>query len=226
MVSRWIERDEKRKGNEKRKKEKRNSPCQDVEYAREVYWLHGSLAPWLAGSLAPWLYSSLARRLPLRSSLTQNLSQKVFKGEGNPAVAIIIVALKDVGHALEADAALDEQIEADGAARRGADDEAAIVAAHGAAGLGGVDAEQHIDEAVAEAVAKGHQRLLVLGQRDVARAVRVESVKERAPGREEGPEAAELRVGDRAAAVRVEHADHHAHRVWVEGRPVAIDERR
>ena len=58
----------------------------------------------------------------------------------------------------------------------------------------------------------------------MAAAVRVEAVEEAPPCGEKSPQAAEFVEIDRAAAVGVEHADHHLHRVCVEGGVVAVDE--
>jgi hypothetical protein len=80
-------------------------------------------------------------------------------------VAVVVVLLEDVGHALEADAGL-------------------YVATPV---IGGV---QQLDELRREAVAKGDEGVGELVVRDAARVVGVEAVEEVAPGREEAPEAA------------------------------------
>lgn len=44
--------------------------------------------------------------------LLENFCQKVLETQGDVAVAVVIVLLEDIGHALERDAALNEQVEA------------------------------------------------------------------------------------------------------------------
>lgn len=141
--------------------------------------------------------------------LLQNLAQEVLKTQRNISIPIIVIPLKHVRHALQRDARLDEEVKAHDAL-------AALV----------VGAEEQLDELRAEAVAEGDEGVGELGQGDVAAAVDVEAVKEGAPRGEEGPEAAELLEANGAAAVRVEHADHHADGLDVEGGPVAVDEGR
>jgi len=141
--------------------------------------------------------------------LSNDLRQEILKRQGDKAIAIIVVLLKHVRHALQADAALHEQVEADGAL-------AALV----------VGAKQCVDELRAQPVPERNQRVRVLVDADIAAAVGVEAVEERAPRREEAPEAAELFKADCPGAVCVEHADHHLHGVGVEGGPVTVYERR
>ena len=140
--------------------------------------------------------------------LLQDLGQEVLETEGDVAVTIIVVLLKDVGHALEADAGLHEEVKAHDAL-------AALV----------VGRKEQLDEAVAEAVAEGDEGVAELVEADVAALVRVEAVEQRPPRGQKRPQPAELGEADRPAAVAVEHSDHHAHRVRVKGRPVAVDER-
>lgn len=139
--------------------------------------------------------------------LLENLGQKVLEAEGDVPVAVVVVLLEHVRHALEGDAGLDEEVEAHNAL-------VALV----------VGMEEQLDKLGAEAVAEGDEGVVELGEGDVAAAVGVEAVKQGAPRGQEGPEAAELLEADGAAAVGVEHADHHADRVRVEGGPVAVDE--
>lgn len=158
----------------------------------------------------PEYHATPENRQPSDSpQLAQNLRQEVLEAKGDIAVTVVVVAFKYVGHALEADAGLDEQVEAHDAL-------VALV----------VGAEEDLDEAFAQAVAEGDERVAELVQADVAGPVRVKAVEERPPRGQEGPQAAELLEADRAAAVAVEHADHHAHRLRVERRPVAVDQRR
>lgn len=151
--------------------------------------------------------SSQPRRGPSSLELPQDLGQEVLEAEGDVAVAVVVVLLEDVGHALEADAGLDEEVEA----------EDALVALV-------VGLEEQLDEALREAVAEGDEGVVELVEGDVAALVGVEAVEQGAPRGQEGPQPAELVEADRAAAVAVEHPDHHAHRVRVEGGPVPVDE--
>lgn len=150
--------------------------------------------------------------LPSRSislELLQDLRQKVLEAEGNVPIPIVVVLLEDVRHALQRDAGLDEQVEA----------QLALVALV-------VGLEQQLDEAVRQTIAEGDEGVGELVALDVARVVRVEAVEQGAPAGEERPQPAELVEADGARAVAVEHPYHHAHRVRVEGRPVAVDKRR
>jgi hypothetical protein len=110
------------------------------------------------------------------------------------AIAVIVVLLKHIRHPLQADAALHEHIEADGAV-------AALV----------IDLEHLPHEGLAQAVPEGYQRVRVLGQADVPAVVGVESIEQAAPRSQEPPQPAEFVEPDRPAAVRVEHPDHHLH---------------
>lgn len=96
--------------------------------------------------------------------LLQNLTQEILKAEGNKAISIIVVFLKDICHALERNTRLHEQIEAHDAL-------AALI----------VRTEQQVDKLRAESVAKGDEGICEFGQRDVAAAVDVEAVEEGAP---------------------------------------------
>lgn len=141
--------------------------------------------------------------------LLQDLGQEVLEAKGDVAVAVVVVLLEDVRHALEGDAGLDEEVEA----------QLALVALV-------VGLEEQLDEAVREAVAEGDEGVGELVALNVAGAVRVEAVEEGAPAGEERPEAAELLETNGAGPVAIKHPDHHAYGVGVEGRPVAVDERR
>lgn len=141
--------------------------------------------------------------------LPQDLGQEVLEAEGDVAVAVVVVLLEDVGHALEADAGLHKKVEA----------EDALVALV-------VGLEEQLDEALRQAVAEGDEGVVELVELDVAALVGVEAVEQGAPRRQERPQPAELLEPDRPAAVAVEHPDHHAHRVRVEGGPVPVDEGR
>jgi len=85
-------------------------------------------------------------------------------------------------------------------------------------------AKQQLHKRRTQPVPERHERVLELPETDIPAAVHVETVEEAAPRGEEAPEAAELVEVDGAAAVRVEHADHHFDRVVVEGGVVAVDE--
>lgn len=141
--------------------------------------------------------------------LLEDLDEEVLEAEGDVAVAVLVVLLEDVGHALEGDAGLDEEVEAH-------DPFAALV----------VGAEEQVDEALAEAVPEGDQSITELVGADVAAAVGVEAVEERPPRRQERPQPAELLEPDRTRPVAVEHPDHHPHRLRVERRPVPVHQRR
>jgi hypothetical protein len=139
--------------------------------------------------------------------LLQDLGQEILKAEGDVPVPVIVVLFEHIRHALEGDTSLDEQIKAHDAL-------AALI----------VGAEDELHETGGETVAEGDEGVAELVEGDVSGAIGVEAVEEGAPGGEEGPEAAELGEADCAGAVRVEHADHHADGLGVEGGPVAVDE--
>jgi hypothetical protein len=149
--------------------------------------------------------SPCPRRPKQLLKLLQNLRQKVLKAQRNIPIPIIIILLEHIRHPLEANTRLHEQIEA-----------------HDALVPLVVRPEQQVDEPVAEAVPKRHERVAELVEADVAAVVGVEAVEEGAPRGQEGPEPAELVEADGPAAVRVEHAYHHAQRVGVERGPVAV----
>lgn len=139
--------------------------------------------------------------------LLQNLTQEIFEAEGNKAISIVIILLEDIRHALERNTRLYKQVKAH-------DTFAALV----------VRTEEQVNKLRAESVAKGDEGVCELGQGNVAAAVDVETVEEGAPRGEEGPEAAEFVKANGAAAIRVEHTNHHADSLDVEGGPVAVDE--
>jgi len=95
-------------------------------------------------------------------------------------VPVLVVLLEDIRHALEADARLHKQVEAD-----------CVLAAPV------IRAVQQGDELRREAVPEGDERLVELLVRDVAGAVGVEAVEQAAPGREEAPEPAVAALGAR-----------------------------
>lgn len=99
--------------------------------------------------------------------------QKLLETQCDIPIAIIIVLLKHIRHALQHDAALHEEIET-----------------HPVVALFLVGAVEQGDEGGGEAVAKGDEGVGVFFVGDVARAVFVEAVEEGAPGGEEAPEAA------------------------------------
>lgn len=138
--------------------------------------------------------------------LPQNLRQEILKTQRDIPVPILIILLEHIRHPLQTNTSLHEQIKA-----------------HDAFPPLIISLEQNLDEPVAQAVPERHQRVGKLIQRNVTRAVRVEPVKQRAPGGQERPEPAKLLEPNRPAPVAVEHADHHAHRLRVERRPVAVD---
>lgn len=145
--------------------------------------------------------------LKLLLHLLENLAQEIFKAESNVAVPVIVVLFKDVRHALERDAGLHKEVKAHDAL-------VALI----------VGAEEKLDKRRGEAVAERDEGVCEFGEGNVAGAIDVEAIKECAPRGEEGPEAAKLVKADAAAAVGVEHANHHAHGLDVKGGPVAVDE--
>lgn len=141
--------------------------------------------------------------------LLQNLAQEILKAQSNVAIPVIIISLKHIRHTLQRDARLNKQVKAHDAF-------AALI----------VRAEQQLDKLRAESVTERNEGIGEFRQRDVAAAVDVEAVEESAPRGEEGPEAAEFLEANCAAAVRVEHANHHADSLDVEGGPIAVDKGR
>lgn len=125
----------------------------------------------------------------------------------NIPIPIIIILLKHIRHALQADTALYEEIKAD----------SVLVAPV-------VRLEHGVHELWRQPVPKGNQRVRVLVHADVPAAVRVEPVEQRPPRCQESPETAELLEADGPRSVGVEHPDHHAHRLRVERGPVAVDQ--
>lgn len=99
--------------------------------------------------------------------------QELLETQRDVPVTVFVVSLEDVGHALQHDAALHEEVEAHAAGT-------ALV----------VGTVEQMDEVGAEPVAKGDEGVGVFGKGDVAAGVRVEAVEEAAPGGEEGPETA------------------------------------
>ena len=114
--------------------------------------------------LIPLVFSSSSLLL----ELLQDLHEEVLEAEGDVAVAVVVVLLEDVGHALEGDAGLDEEVEA-----------------HDALGALVVGVEEELDEAWGEAVAEGDEGVAELIEADVTAAVYVELVEQRAPRRQE-----------------------------------------
>ena len=132
------------------------------------------------------------------------------------SVPIVIVALKDVRHALQTDASLYEQVEAQSLFS------VSFIAS--SSRCLGVGVEKQLHKLRAQAVPKRHQRIRELLQADVPAPVRVEAIKQPAPCCKETPEAAELLKVDGTAAVCVEHANHHLDSVGVESCIVSVDQ--
>lgn len=128
------------------------------------------------------------------------------QGQGNEAVSIIIVLLKYICHPLQADTALHEQIKANGTLP-------ALIKC----------LEQYPHKLRAQPVAKSDERIGVLIEADIAASVGVKPVEQRSPRCQEPPQSTEFLEADRAAAIGVEHADHHPDRLRVERGPVAIN---
>lgn len=156
-------------------------------------------------SLPPGNYNQQQNSL----ELLQDLRQEILETQRDIPIPIIVILLEHIRHSLQRNARLHKQVEAKLAL-------AALV----------VRLEQQLDKAVRQPVAERNQRVGEFVALDVTGAVRVEAVEQRAPRRQERPQPTEFIEADRARAVAVEHADHHAHRVRVEGRPVAVHERR
>ena len=142
---------------------------------------------------------------PLLESLT---SQKLLKAQRNVPIPIIVIPLEHIRHPLQTNTALNKQIEA-----------------HIPASTLLIRPIQYPHKHRAQAVPKRHQSIAVLVKADVAGAILVKAIEEIAPRRQKGPQAAELVEVDGARFVDVEHADHHLHRVRIEGCPISIDER-
>lgn len=141
--------------------------------------------------------------------MTEDFGQEVLKAQSDIAIAVLIVFLEDICHPLEADAGLNEEVEA-----------------HNSLIPLVVGPEQDADETIAESVSEGDEGIAELVQADISRVVGVESIEQGAPRSQERPQATELVEADRAAAVTIKHANHHAHGLRIEGCPVSIDERR
>lgn len=139
--------------------------------------------------------------------MPQKLRHKVLKVDGDEAIAVVVVLFERVGHALECDAGLHEQVKGN---------DATVLAV--------VVFKQELNEAVGQAVLEGHQGVLELVHGDVAAAVRVEAVEDGAPAVQELPEADKLLEVEVAAAVGIKHAHHHVDGVGVELGAVAVDE--
>lgn len=150
-------------------------------------------------------------------NLERLTGQKLLEADGDVPIAIIIVALKHIRHALETNTRLHEEIEAHaiqmGALRRA-----------NVAGLALKRLEEDGDKRRAEPVPERDQRILKLAQIDAPAAVIVEAIKQLAPRSEVPPQRDELVEVDLPDAVAVEHADHHFDRPRVERRVVAIHE--
>jgi len=99
--------------------------------------------------------------------------QRNLQTQGDITVPVLVVLLEDVGHTLEADASLDEEVEA----------HSVFVAAV-------VGAEQQLHELRRQPIAEGHKRLAELVVRDVARPVHVEPVEQVPPRCQEAPQPA------------------------------------
>ena len=96
-----------------------------------------------------------------------------LQAQRNVAVAVVVVLLKHIRHALQTDARLHEQVEA-----------------HVVVAAAVVGAVQQLHELRGEAVPEGDEGVCEFAVRDAAGAVGVEAVEEVAPGGKEAPEAA------------------------------------
>ena len=126
------------------------------------------------------------------------------------AVPVGVEPLENVRHALETDAGLDKEIEA----------EPLFTAS--AAHILCISVEEQLYKLRAEPVAESDQGITELGKVDVATAVQIEAVEEPSPGGQEAPQAAELVKVDGAGSVGIKHANHHTHSMRIKGSVVAI----
>lgn len=138
--------------------------------------------------------------------MTEDFGQKVLKAQSDVAVPVLVVFLENIRHALEANAGLDEEVEA-----------------HNTLVPLVVGPEEDADETIAESISEGNKGIAELIQADVARVVGIESIEQGSPRSQERPQAAEFVETNRSASITIKHADHHAHGLRVEGCPVPID---
>lgn len=98
------------------------------------------------------------------SQLFQDLAQEVFKAESNEAIPVVIILLENVCHALQRNAALNEEIEAH-------DTFLALV----------VGAEEEFHKLGAESISECNKGVAELVKRNIAASVHVEPVKQSSP---------------------------------------------
>ena len=144
-------------------------------------------------------------------------AQENLQAQCDVSVPILVVPLEDICHTLQTDASLHKQVEAQSLLP-------VTLVASSSRSLG-VRVEQQLHELRAQAVSKRHQRIREFLHADVPAPVCIKSIEQPTPCGEETPEAAELLEVDCAAAVRVEHSNHHLDGVRVEGCVVSIDKR-
>lgn len=182
-----------------------------------------------------------AKTRSLANHITSKRTTVHLQAQRNISIAILVILLKHIRHALQANARLDEQVEAEGVA---------AVAVIGAV--------QQRDKLLRQAVSKRNQRLVELRIRYAAAVILVEAIEQSAPRRQETPKAAgkvkkkqvvswryfsfggerggkgkekmdksipELVKVDGARLVGIEHSNHHAYGMRIKRRPVAVYER-
>lgn len=99
--------------------------------------------------------------------------QKVLEAQRDEPIPVLIILLENIRHPLQRNAALNKHVEA-----------------HTLVPALVVDPVHHAHKVWAEVVSKGDQRLAELVVGYAAGAIDIEAPEERAPGGEEGPEAA------------------------------------
>lgn len=133
--------------------------------------------------------------------------QWVLQGQSYVAVSVIVIFLKHIRHPLQADTALNEEVETDCSFT-------SFV----------VCSEEGIHEMGAQPVAKCDKCVCVLVKADISTLVSIKSIKEGAPRRQESPQPAEFFEADCARTVGIKHSYHHLDSIRIKGCPVAIDE--
>ena len=99
--------------------------------------------------------------------------KRILQAQGDVAIAVFVVLLEDVRHALQADAGLHEEVEADSVLPSPV-----------------IGAVKQSHELRREPVTKGNECFAELGIGNLAGTIYIKSIKETAPGREKAPEAA------------------------------------
>lgn len=138
------------------------------------------------------------------------------QGYGYNAITILVVLPKDISHALETDTCLDKEIETQTHCPAFIVAPATYVPRKGG--------EKQLYELGAQSIAELFKGTAEFREVDTATPVEVEAVEEGSPFCQETPETAKLIEIDCAAAVCVEHADHHLNGMGVESGVIAVNE--